>query len=91
VKPRWADVGIGDVRPSAVRSWVAELAADGVGAASIEAALMVLHGALDVAVLDRQLAGSEHPHTAKSRRLWRHVAGWRGGLADERPPRCCRS
>lgn len=56
VGARWANTPIGDIRPSQVRAWVAELAAEGVGAASIEAALLVLRGALDVAVQDNGLA-----------------------------------
>jgi integrase len=56
VAPRWAELPIADVRPSAIKSWVAELSADGVGAASIESALLVLRGVLQSALDDRQLA-----------------------------------
>ena len=56
VGPRWGDVWVGDVRPSAIKSWVTELAAGGTGPASIEAALLVLRGILSSAVDDRQLA-----------------------------------
>jgi len=55
VQPRWGAVAIGDVRPPAIKVWVAELHAQGVGAASIESALDVLRGVLGSAVGDRAL------------------------------------
>jgi integrase len=53
VGPRWSETAIGEVRPSAIKSWVSELKADGVGAASIESALGVLRGILEAAKEDR--------------------------------------
>lgn len=55
VAPRWADVRIGTIKPSMVRSWITQLDRDGTGAASIEAAMYVLRGALAVAVEDGAL------------------------------------
>ena len=55
VQPRWGAVAIGDVRSPAIKVWVAELHAQGVGAASIESALDVLRGVLGSAVDDRAL------------------------------------
>jgi hypothetical protein len=48
VQPRWGAVAIGDVRPPAIKVWVAELHAQGFGAASIESALDVLRGVLSL-------------------------------------------
>src|SRR5664279_2656153 len=55
VQPRWGAVAIGDVRPPAIKAWVAEMHASGVGAASIESALDVLRGALGAALDDRAI------------------------------------
>jgi len=73
VQPRWGAVAIGDVRPPAIKVWVAELHAQGVGAASIESALDVLRGVLGSAVDDRALvvnpaAGVKPPRRRLSRR-----------------------
>ncbi len=79
VEPRWGSVAIGDVRPSAIRSWVADLDSAGVGAASIEAALLVLRGALDTGVQDRALtvnpaAGIKAPRRTQQRRGYLSIA-----------------
>jgi hypothetical protein len=73
VQPRWGSVAIGDVRPPAIRAWVAELHASGVGAASIESALGVLRGVLESALDDRALivnpaAGVKPPRRKLSKR-----------------------
>lgn len=73
VQPRWGAVAIGDVRPPAIKAWVAELHASGVGAASIESALDVLRGALGSALDDRVLlvnpaAGVKPPRRKLSKR-----------------------
>jgi integrase len=73
VQPRWGAVAIGDVRPPAIKAWVAELHASGVGAASIESALDILRGALGSALDDRALvvnpaAGVKSPRRKLSRR-----------------------
>lgn len=72
VQPHWGEVSVGDVRPSAIKSWVTELAVDGTGPASIEAALLVLRGILSSAVDDRQLAVNPATNIKTPRR--QHVA-----------------
>lgn len=72
VGPRWAAVPIGDIRPSHVRRWVADLVAADVGVASIESALDVLRGVLAAALEDRHLASNPaagvHPPRRKHQR-----------------------
>ena len=73
VQPRWGAVAIADVRPPAIKAWVAELHASGIGAPSIESALDVLRGALGTAVDDRALfmnpaAGVKPPRRKLSKR-----------------------
>lgn len=87
VGPRWAHVTAADVRPSAVRSWVAGMVVEGVGAASIEAALLVLRNALETAVEDRALAinpaaGIKAPRRQQERRGYLTV-GQVQRLSDE--------
>lgn len=53
VEPRWGDVAVVDVRTSAVRAWVAELVADGLGVPGIENAFGLLRQVLGAAVEDR--------------------------------------
>jgi integrase len=73
VEPRWGSVAVSDVRPPAIKAWVAQLHAAGVGAASIESALDVLRGALGTALDDRALlvnpaAGVKPPRRKLSKR-----------------------
>ncbi len=56
VAGRWSAVPVADVQTSAVRAWVATMAAGGSQAATIETALGVLRMVLDTAVENRQLA-----------------------------------
>jgi integrase len=53
VKPRWADMPVGKIRPSQVRSWVGQLVEDGAGAATVENSIGVLRMVLALAVEDR--------------------------------------
>lgn len=46
VETRWGEARVTDIRTSAVRGWVADLAEQGSKAATIEAALRVLRGVL---------------------------------------------
>lgn len=55
VEAKWADTLISDVQTSAVRTWVAEMAEGGAGAATIENALGVLRMTLEMAVEDRKI------------------------------------
>lgn len=55
VLPRWGGVAVGDVRRTAVASWVAELSGGGLGASGVRQAVGVLRGVLDDAVSDRQI------------------------------------
>ena len=55
VKPRWDNEEVGRIRPSAVRSWVAELQANDVGVTVLERALGILRQLLEHAVQDRRL------------------------------------
>lgn len=56
VEPRWSTTPVGDVRPPAIRSWVATMSADGAGPATIERALGILRQVLQVAVEDGNVA-----------------------------------
>lgn len=58
VAPRWAEVPVGKVKPSAVRTWVTEMAAAGVGVATMERATGVLRQVLAVGVEDGHLASN---------------------------------
>ena len=58
VAPRWGGVAVSAVKAPAVRTWVADLAAGGLGAASIERALGVLRQILTVAVESGNLAAN---------------------------------
>jgi integrase len=55
VQPRWGEVAVVDVKTSAVRAWVAAMAAENVGAATIENAFGLLRQVLGAAVEDRRL------------------------------------
>jgi integrase len=57
VEPRWANVRIADMRPSAVSAWIADMSALR-GAATVRSAVGVLRGILDDAVADRMLASN---------------------------------
>jgi hypothetical protein len=52
VLPRFGVVPISRITPGAVRSWVTELRASGLSAASVRQARQILHAALEVAVSD---------------------------------------
>lgn len=58
VAPRWAEIPVGKVKPSAVKTWVAEMAAAGVGVPTMERATGVLRQVLAVAVDDGHLAAN---------------------------------
>ena len=55
VRPRWAAVAVADVRTTAVRSWIAKMAADGVGVPTIENSFHVLRAVMATAVDDRRI------------------------------------
>lgn len=55
VQSWWGAKRVADVRTSAVRAWIAELVEQGLKAATIEAALRVLRGILDLVVEDRRI------------------------------------
>jgi integrase len=56
VEPQWGDALVADVRPAAIRAWVAAMAADGAGTPTIENAFGVLRQVLGAAVEDGRLA-----------------------------------
>lgn len=58
VGPRWSRTSVADLKAFAVRSWVADLARAGAGAATIENALGLLRGLTDMAVIDRRIPSS---------------------------------
>lgn len=68
VDPRWGSKRAADVRTSAVRVWIADLAQQGLKAATIEAALRVLRGVLDLAVEDRRIQQNPCDRVKPSRR-----------------------
>lgn len=53
VKPRWADVEVGKIRVSQIRTWTGQMVQGGAGAATVANALGVLRGVLALAVEDR--------------------------------------
>ena len=55
VEPHWGEVPVVDVKTSAVRAWVAKMATDEVGAATIENAFGLLREVLGAAVEDRRI------------------------------------
>ena len=55
VEPRWGTVPVVEVKTSAVRAWVAAMAADDVGPATIENAFGLLRQVLGAAVEDRRI------------------------------------
>ncbi|SKO40198.1 tyrosine-type recombinase/integrase [Mycobacteroides abscessus] len=59
VAPKWRRYSVGDVRKSAVRTWVTEMTEDGAGAATVENAVGVLRMVLALAVEDKRL--TENP------------------------------
>ena len=93
VGPRWSEVPIGDIRPSQVRKWVADMDAADVGAASIESALDVLRGILASALDDRLLpnnpaAGVRPPRRKHQRRGYlshQQVQTLAGEVGQQRP------
>ncbi|ACY20701.1 integrase family protein [Gordonia bronchialis DSM 43247] len=58
VMPRWAGVTVGDIRVTAVRAWVADMAQAGVGVPTIERAVGVLRGLCELAVDDRRISAN---------------------------------
>ena len=58
VAPRWSDVAVGKVKPSAVKAWVSEIHAAGVGPSTITRAVGVFRQVLAVAVEDGHLAAN---------------------------------
>lgn len=57
-RTQWSTTAVADVRPSTVRSWVSNLTAQGVGAATIENALGLLRALTDMAVVERRIQAS---------------------------------
>ena len=55
VEPHWGNTAVVDVKTSAVRAWVAKMAADEVGAATIENAFGLLRRVLGAAVEDSRI------------------------------------
>jgi integrase len=55
VEPAWGDVAVVDVKTTAVRAWVAKMAADDLGAATIENAFGVLRQAMGAALEDNRI------------------------------------
>jgi integrase len=55
VEPQWGDVAVVDVKTSAVKAWVAKMAAEEVGAATIENAFGLLRQVLGAAVEDERI------------------------------------
>lgn len=63
VAPRWGTVPVGEIRATAVRAWVAEMATESeehpaVGVPTIERAVGVLRGICELAVEDRRLSAN---------------------------------
>lgn len=58
VEPKWGKAEVGKIRPSHVRSWVAELSAAGLAPATVSKALGVLRTTLAVAVDDGLVASN---------------------------------
>lgn len=79
VSARWGSTAVRDVKPSHVRSWVAELAEAGVSASSIESAMEVLRPVLALAVEDRRIAANPAASVKMPKR--QHVE--RGYLSHE--------
>lgn len=65
VSPKWGKRLIRDVTRSGVKTWIVEMTNDGAGAATIESAMEVLRGVLQVAVDDKRLV----ENVAKGHRL----------------------
>lgn len=55
VEPHWGDVAVIDVKTAAVRAWVSQMAAEGVGAPTIENAFGLLRQVLGAAVEDGRI------------------------------------
>jgi integrase len=56
VAPVWGDVAVLDVKTTAVRSWVARMAAEELGAATVENAYCVLRAVMGAALEDSRIA-----------------------------------
>lgn len=80
VKPRWGSVSLGDIRPSAVQSWITDLGRDtdnrkGLGASVVQRSHQVLSGILADAVRDRMIAtnpalGTKLPRKTRRRHVY---------------------
>jgi integrase len=55
VLPRWRDVPLDRIEHGAVRTWLAEMIAEGQSAASVQKSCVVFSGVLELAVRDRRL------------------------------------
>ncbi|HME78926.1 MAG TPA: hypothetical protein VKI00_25710 [Mycobacterium sp.] len=55
VEPQWGDTLVVDVRPAAIRAWVAAMVAEGAGTPIVENAFGVLRQVLGAAVEDRRI------------------------------------
>ncbi len=58
VAPRWAEVQVGEVKVTAVRAWVSQMIAEGVGVPTIERAVGALRAVCELAVEDRRLSAN---------------------------------
>ncbi|WP_312854157.1 tyrosine-type recombinase/integrase [Tsukamurella spumae] len=56
VAPKWEKKPVGEVKPSTVRTWIAEMVSEGTGVPSIENAHGLLKMILDAAVEDKRIA-----------------------------------
>lgn len=55
IEPTWGDMAVVDVKPSAVKAWVATMVSDGLGVATIENAFGVLRQVMGWAVEDNRI------------------------------------
>lgn len=53
--PKWRDVAVGNIRPSAVQAWVKELSKAGLAPATVRAIHQLFRSAMDSAVKDRYI------------------------------------
>jgi integrase len=80
VQPRWGAVSLGDIRPSAVQSWITDLGRDtdgrkGLGASVVQRSHQVLAAILADAVRDRMIAtnpaaGTKLPRKTRKRPVY---------------------
>lgn len=79
VSPKWGKRLIRDVTRSVVKTWIVEMTNDGAGAATIESAMEVLRGVLQVAVDDKRLV----ENVAKGHRLPARIKVNKGYLTHD--------